>query len=479
MVEGKDLVDAYIAGLSTLPPPPSWGSFNISAAIAHWQTPENPSHIYMARGRELYPGDRADLSGVGYGREYAIFVSRSLRALYTSTYGLAFRQALAVAMVQAGIDLHDRTFNQGGEYYADGGLNNGRWPLVAFAASVLDDDEMLANISGTGAVRGIENKFRWQELGIAYRYEADDVNDRREIIRPSASSAPGTGYQVGDIVTPLNGVALNDTPPTFRVMAVDGAGGITDLDVETQGYYWITPRQEWPDQNSAWPLTGGSGTGAELTLRETQLAHPGLTGQLGWADNIYDRRFPNPVNTSLAQSYRHINLNAALAVAITMRMLPDMQADVDAVDFFALCDALYWNDDGPSGSITPAWVLEDWASYRGFNQTGVPVVTGAETSTDGKLLWLTFDRDLKQSYAARARPADVVVRVNGVVAPRPVDGMHVNGHNVLLLALNTPVAQGDTVTVSYAPGPAPLRFQDLTGNALAAFTDQAVVNMVQ
>ncbi len=73
-----------------------------------------------------------------------------------------------------------------------------------------------------------------------------------------SDGSTGSGYTVGDVLTYTGGTG---TPPTFTVATVDGFGAITQLNVTTNGTQ-TTP----PSPNAVIPLTGGTGSGASVTI---------------------------------------------------------------------------------------------------------------------------------------------------------------------------------------------------------------------
>jgi len=77
--------------------------------------------------------------------------------------------------------------------------------------------------------------------------------------------ASGSGYVVGDIVTP-SGSGLTGVAPTFTVGGVDANGGITSMTLTTQGT--LTGVQS--TGSPIYAMSGGSGTGAMMLLHFTR-----------------------------------------------------------------------------------------------------------------------------------------------------------------------------------------------------------------
>lgn len=85
-------------------------------------------------------------------------------------------------------------------------------------------------------------------------FDGTDVYQTRRLT-VSAVPTPGTGYVVGDLLTPTGATAVSDAE--IEVTAVDGGGGITAVDVNDPGRgYDGTPTG----------FSGGTGTGATLTF---------------------------------------------------------------------------------------------------------------------------------------------------------------------------------------------------------------------
>tara|TARA_R110000824_G_scaffold401032_1_gene610388 strand:- start:2121 stop:5660 length:3540 start_codon:yes stop_codon:yes gene_type:complete len=464
-VGNKSTVEAYVDTITTRAAPASW-TRSIADLITNLQISEPVHYTLGDKGRNAFPTARTLFPGSGYGRDYAMTVGECFAALQYSSNTLADRKTLAIAMVQAGIDLNERTDGQGGEYNVNGGLNNGRWGLAAFAATVLNDINMKANVAGTGSTSGVANVYRWHELGHALRVTSA-FKDFRTGFSNEAVVDGGTGYAVDDIVTMPGGVAIDDVTLQFRVTSVS-SGVVTSVSIERQGYYYTLPSGGFQPATPT-AVTGGSGTGLTVWCRASMLYHDGMVGDVEWNVNYFETRTPDLPTAALEASYRHINYKANISEAITARGLPGFITTADAGDWFDLADRAY-HADGIATEVYVDWALEEWASQRGFTGAA-PAVVSSELI--GDKLWVRFDRPLQEKN--RPVSSDFTVKVGGVAQSLKTDGFMVWASSIYFV-LVTPAVEGDAVTLDYTIGTTPAVLRDYAGNETASFTGLAVTN---
>ena len=117
-------------------------------------------------------------------------------------------------------------------------------------------------------------------------------------------------------------------------------------------------------------------------------------------------------------------------------------------------------DSAPSGEVTVT-----------PGETTPPELSSA--SVDGATLTLTFNEVLDTGET----PDGTAFTVTVAGSDRGVDALSVAG-SVVTITLATAVSAGDAVTVGYTapPGQSDARLQDLSGNAAASFSGQAVTN---
>lgn len=101
-----------------------------------------------------------------------------------------------------------------------------------------------------------------------------------------------------------------------------------------------------------------------------------------------------------------------------------------------------------------------------------PLYVSSMTNVAGTEVHVTFDQDM--ATVAAADTASFTVDVNGTVVSVSAAALDAANSKVIILTLNGTVANGDAVTVAYAPG----TVMSAAGASLAAFAASAVTNNV-
>jgi hypothetical protein len=98
----------------------------------------------------------------------------------------------------------------------------------------------------------------------------------------------------------------------------------------------------------------------------------------------------------------------------------------------------------------------------------IPVVLNAETTTDGRKIQITFDRDMATPSSA---PAGFTVTVNGT--NNPITAVNLNSNKKIMeLSLANTICSGQTVKLSYNPG----TITSVDGQKLEKLTNESVTN---
>lgn len=246
-------------------------------------------------------------------------------------------------------------------------------------------------------------------------------------VAANSITAPGSGYVMNDILT-LDSSGDAGTSPTteatFRVIAVDGSGGITSIAVETPGSYIAA------DGSSGLPLTGGTGSGATIAPlwdgvdAEDQLIMEGVGSG---ADEIFIgiRTFSNsPTGARNWELAGMIGFDASLGWTAQPSISPgrfDNQTSITGGAFYHLRD-----------TVTNYWIS--------INSSRIVVVT--QSGTNFHTCYLGF---IDRLATADAYPYPLLI-----VGTSTEQTLNATGSGIELAGLPSPVA--DSQGIGWGPG---------------------------
>lgn len=467
-------VDAWVASLSTRTAPASW-SEDIDVMIAELEVSEPMQHLFGNNGRQIYPLLRGHS---GYGRDYGSRMGKFLAAIRYDIYPLAKRQHLTRLLVQVGVDIQYRTYNEGGEYTGNGAHNNAREYPVALAALILGNSEMATNVDATQTVNGLLNLYRWHSPGQSPNIADIDRFARVDFDTLNVNASfRGTGYAVGDTFQFAGGVALGNVPPTFivtQISGIDPTGPMLKFALHTKGWYIVLPQADLP-LNTAIPFQTltGSGSGARGGGRDFMLYQRGHIGIVDFGSNPYDPRSPNKNNAAPGETYAHTNAVAMIAQLAGAYNIPGLLAILNCPNVTTLTERFYWADTIPSETYA-AWALEELASIVSAGPGTAPTVVSA--GGDGHALWIKFSQYIKEKIGQRPHASNFTIKVGGVTQTITDADMVVLADTVTFGLPTALTYTSPAVTISYTPSAAPETAQSYSGGLVAAFTDIAVTN---
>lgn len=191
-------------------------------------------------------------------------------------------------------------------------------------------------------------------------------------VKTAVVTALGTGYAVGDVLTLVGG---SGAAATFRVDAIDGGGGVTDLTMLDAGLYTALPASP-----AATTVASGLGIGCTLTL--TQVAQQAAWPRTG----VVDRYGEAVDSTTVPAALRTAQAIYAFELAVD----PELEAARDANKNIASLNAgsvgvSYFRPTDDAGRF-PASVQEVVSEFLagggGSAAIGAPIATGTGATSD-------------------------------------------------------------------------------------------------
>ncbi len=361
------------------------------------------------------------------------------------------KEFLMRQMVQLGLDIYGRT-KEGGLTTAaaslwgeSAGHAMGIKPILAYVAALFDHPEMRALLDGT-LPNFVEDSF-------VYTVRRGDVERNTTLQGKYRIEERGAGYQVGDLLTYA---PLQTRRPLFLdVTEVDGNGKINKFEFSAPDIY------HFPEGEIV-PLAGGSGSGAVFNLEFKIATHS--PGMIGSPESCANEQVLSARGSNYDLPYKAITDSSFFDGAVIARLI-GAEADYKNPSFFEYVDRYYRTPTvEPVGSANGPGELaaELYETYLPPRYSTAPTLQGA--AAEGRFVWLTYD----QLLCEETWPAAGDFTVSG---GRTVQHARIFGYAVILY-IDTPFAVGDSPTVSYTPGAAPVaNINDIQAGAV---TGQAV-----